>query len=182
VNVSFKQLTGAGFVEDVKRILAQTELRPGTLRLEMTESTVMTNAEETIDTLRRLKELNVGLEIDDFGTGYSSLSCLNRLPFDTVKIDCSFVRELGRDEESAEIVRAILELARSMSLNVVAEGVETLDQLNQLNALGCTQAQGYYFSRPVGAGAAALLFEVEAMKRAFGQIDTGVREEEYAAI
>ncbi len=164
VNVSFKQLTGAGLIEDVKLALARTELLPGTLRIEMTESTAMTNAEETAHTLRQLKELNVGLEIDDFGTGYSSLSTLNRLPFDTVKIDCSFVRDLGTNEESLEIVRAILDLARSMSMNVVAEGVETSDQLQKLNTLGCTHAQGYYFSRPVGANAAALLFEVEAFQ------------------
>jgi diguanylate cyclase (GGDEF)-like protein/PAS domain S-box-containing protein len=185
VNVSFKQLTGPGFVEDVKRILAQTGLLPGTLRLEMTESTVMTNAEETIDTLRRLKALNLGLEIDDFGTGYSSLSCLSRLPFDTVKIDCSFVRELGMSEESSEIVRAILELARSMSMNVVAEGVETRDQLERLRALGCTQAQGYYFSRPVGAGSAALLFEVNRLKQGFGLLQAsapGETHNEYAVI
>jgi diguanylate cyclase (GGDEF)-like protein/PAS domain S-box-containing protein len=179
VNVSFKQLTGAGFVEDVKLALAGTELIPGTLRLEMTESTAMTNADETADTLRQLKELNVGLEIDDFGTGYSSLSTLNRLPFDTVKIDCSFVRDLGTSEESLEIVRAILDLARSMSMNVVAEGVETIDQLQKLNALGCTHAQGYYFSKPVGANAAALLFEVEAFKHAFGKIEAGIHEDEF---
>jgi diguanylate cyclase (GGDEF)-like protein/PAS domain S-box-containing protein len=177
VNVSFKQLTAPGFVEDVRRILAQTGLIPGTLRLEMTESTVMTNAEATIDTLRRLKALNTDLEIDDFGTGYSSLSCLSRLPFDTVKIDCSFVRELGTNEESSEIVKAILELARSMSMNVVAEGVETQDQLQQLEALGCTQAQGYYFSKPVGAASAALLFEVEGLKRGFRLIEAGAPEE-----
>jgi diguanylate cyclase (GGDEF)-like protein/PAS domain S-box-containing protein len=181
VNVSFKQLTGAGFVEEVRRILAATELRPGTLRLEMTESTAMTNAAETIDTLRRLKALNVGLEIDDFGTGYSSLSCLNRLPFDTVKIDCSFVKALDEDEESAEIVRAILELARSMNLNVVAEGVETAEQLQRLTSLGCTQAQGYYFSKPLTNGAAALLFEVESMKRAFRLIEAPYSDQKPAA-
>ena len=177
VNVSFKQLQGAGFVEDVKRIIAETGVLPGTLRLEMTESTVMTNAGETINALVRLKELNVGLEIDDFGTGYSSLSHLSRLPFDTVKIDCSFISKLGTEGESTEIVRAILDLARSMSMNVVAEGVETSDQLRTLNALGCSHAQGYLFSKPVDAGAAAVLLEAEEFRRAFGQIEAGAIDE-----
>lgn len=170
VNVSFKQLRGAGFADEVKRILAQSGLRADCLRLEMTESSVMTNAEEAIHTLMRLKELNVALEIDDFGTGYSSLSYLSRLPFDTVKIDCSFVEKLGSDSESSEIVRAILELARSMSMNVVAEGVETSEQLDILNLLGCSHAPGYLFSKPIDGRAATVLFEVEAFKRSLGKI------------
>src|SRR5258707_15274394 len=126
----------AGLVDDVKRVLAGSGLRPGTLSLEMTESTIMTNADDAIDALRRLKELNVGLEIDDFGTGYSSLSYLNRLPFDTVKIDRSFVEKLSAGGEGLEIVRTILDLARSMNMNVVAEGVECENQLQTLRDLG----------------------------------------------
>ena len=151
VNVSFKQLLDTGLVEDVRRVLAETGLAPGTLRLEMTESTIMTRAPEAIESLRQLKELNVGLEIDDFGTGYSSLSYLSQLPFDTLKIDRSFVKELGTHGENSDIVRTILDTARSMKMSVVAEGVETADQAVVLTALGCSDAQGYYFSRPVDA-------------------------------
>ena len=174
VNVSFKQLKGADFVEEVKHVLDETGLSPQSLRLEMTETTVMANAEATINALQRLKGLNIGLEIDDFGTGYSSLSYLSRLPFDTVKIDCSFVSKLGIEGESSEIVRAIVELARSMSMNVVAEGVETIDQLDALRVLGCSHAQGYLFSRPVNARAAAYVFEAEAFQRSLGKIDSSV--------
>jgi diguanylate cyclase (GGDEF)-like protein/PAS domain S-box-containing protein len=171
VNVSFKQLTDAGFVEDVRRILAETGLCPGTLKLEMTESAVMENPAAAIDTLRRLKDLNAGLEIDDFGTGYSSLSHLNSLPFDTLKINRSFVGKLSGDKESWAIVKTILDLARSMNLDVVAEGVETADQLQTLAALGCARAQGYYFSKPVAADAVPRLFQVEALKRAFRRLE-----------
>jgi EAL domain-containing protein (putative c-di-GMP-specific phosphodiesterase class I) len=108
----------------------------------------MSNADVAIKVLQQLKEIGVGLEIDDFGTGYSSLSYLNRLPFDTVKIDRSFIRDLESRGESAEIVKTILDLARSMNMTVVAEGVETKAQLEALTSLGCGFGQGYYFSRP----------------------------------
>lgn len=170
VNVSFRQLTRAGFVEEIERLLAETRLCPGTLKLEMTESAVMESPRATIDILRRLKELNVGLEIDDFGTGYSALSYLNSLPFDTVKIDRSFVSELGVSHESRAIVKTIIDLARSMNMDVVAEGVETATQLEILTSLGCGRAQGYYFSTPVTASAAPVLFEVEALKRNFSRL------------
>jgi len=151
VNVSFRQLIESDLVEDARRVLAASGLAPGSLRLEMTESTVMTRTTETVDTLRSLKELNIGLEIDDFGTGYSSLSYLNQLPFDTLKIDRSFVKDAGADDESWDIVSTILELARSMNLRVVAEGVETADQFALLKTLGCSHAQGYYLAKPADA-------------------------------
>ena len=168
VNVSFKQLAETDLYEDVRQALKETGLDPTTLRLEMTESTVMANAETAITVLQRLKDLGVGLEIDDFGTGYSSLSYLSRLPFDTLKIDRSFVRELG-SPESSEIVKTILELARSMNLAVVAEGVETLQQLQTLNALGCTHAQGFFFSEPLSSETTkALMREQQDFRHAFG--------------
>lgn len=151
VNVSFRQLIEPELVEDVRRILADSGLAAGTLRLEMTESTVMTKTQETVETLRRLKNLNIGLEIDDFGTGYSSLSYLNQLPFDTLKIDRSFVKDRRADDESWDIVGTILELARSLNLRVVAEGVETAEQFGLLKTLGCDLAQGYYLARPADA-------------------------------
>ncbi len=151
INISFKQLAEPDLAADVERILAKTKLTPATLRLEVTESSIMENAQMAIVTLQRLKLLGIGLEIDDFGTGYSSLSYLRQLPFDTVKIDQSFVRKMGTADDTSEIVGTILNLARSLGMDVVAEGVETKDQLARLTAMGCSLGQGYYFSRPVEA-------------------------------
>jgi len=109
--------------------------------------------------LHRLKLLNLGLEIDDFGTGYSSLSQLHLLPFDTLKIDRSFVHELGSGAEGNEIVRTILELARSLEMQIVAEGVETRDQLRMLAELGCNCVQGFYFSKPLNPEVTTTLME-----------------------
>ena len=140
--------------------LKQAELRPESLALEMTESSIMGNAEQTLITLNRLKTMGVRLGIDDFGTGYSSLSYLQRLPFDTLKIDRSFVRELNAGKGSIDIVRAILELAHSLKLEVIAEGVETEQQIVQrLRKLGCTYFQGFLFSKPVDAAAAERLYQ-----------------------
>jgi diguanylate cyclase (GGDEF)-like protein/PAS domain S-box-containing protein len=166
VNVSFKQLAEEGLADEVERILVETGLDPKTLKLEMTESSIMENAQMAVATLRRLKELNIGLEIDDFGTGYSSLSYLRHLPFDTVKIDRSFVKELGTADDTSEIVTTIVQLARSLSMDVVAEGVETKDQLARLTSLGCSSVQGYYFSKPVDAERAQrLLRDRETLPR-----------------
>jgi EAL domain-containing protein (putative c-di-GMP-specific phosphodiesterase class I) len=118
----------------------------------------MGNAEQTLATLNRLKAMNVRLEIDDFGTGYSSLSYLQRLPFDALKIDRSFILEMGAGNGSFDIVRAIVQLARSLKLDLIAEGVETADQLGQLSDLGCDLCQGYLISKPVPSEAAQLLF------------------------
>jgi diguanylate cyclase (GGDEF)-like protein/PAS domain S-box-containing protein len=150
VNVSPRQLSDPRLLQDVEDVLAETGLNPRCLNLEVTESSIMGNPENALATLHRLKSLNVGLEIDDFGTGYSSLSCLHLLPFDTVKIDRSFIQELGAGEGS-EIVRTILALARSLDMDVVAEGVETQDQVHTLTQLGCHCAQGFYFSKPKSA-------------------------------
>jgi diguanylate cyclase (GGDEF)-like protein/PAS domain S-box-containing protein len=171
VNVSYKQLTVAGFVESVSEVLGETGLAGASLRLEMTESAVMKDPEESIETLRRLKRLGVGLEIDDFGTGYSSLSYLSCLPFDILKIDRSFVTGLGTGEDRGEIVRSILELARSLGLEVIAEGVETEGELQRLLALGCVRAQGYYFSKPVDPKAVPAMVAVENLKSAFRQLE-----------
>jgi EAL domain-containing protein (putative c-di-GMP-specific phosphodiesterase class I) len=149
VNLSQKQLAEPGLVEDVERILTETGLDARSLRLELTESAIMENAASTIATLQKLKQMNVGLEIDDFGTGYSSLSYLRQLPFDTLKIDRSFIKELGVNAEGTEIVGTILKLAESLSMNVVAEGIETDGQLARLTELGCDYGQGFYFSKAV---------------------------------
>ena len=172
VNVSARQLTDPGFVLDVESALEESGLDPAFLKLEITESSIMENPEITLATLRRLKLLDVGLEIDDFGTGYSSLSHLQKLPFDTVKVDRSFVKELASGAESFEIVRTIVDLARSLNMYVVAEGVETGDQLEKLAALGCDYAQGFYFARPLSPETTfALMRERRHLERCFHALE-----------
>jgi EAL domain-containing protein (putative c-di-GMP-specific phosphodiesterase class I) len=171
VNVSYHQLTGQGFVDCVRDILYETRLPAECLRLEMTESAVMKNPEESIETLRQLKALGIGLEIDDFGTGYSSLGYLSYLPFDTVKIDRVFVSQLGVREEGTEIVRTILGLAASLSLDVIAEGVETEAQRQRLAELGCTRAQGYFFSKPVPAELVPERMQAELIRQGFARLE-----------
>jgi diguanylate cyclase (GGDEF)-like protein/PAS domain S-box-containing protein len=149
VNVSAKQLQQADFVECVRAILARTQLDPARLKLEITESLVMVNLEATAAKLHELKQLGVSLAVDDFGTGYSSMAYLNSLPFDTLKIDRSFVQRLGQNAESVEVIRAIINLARSLNLQVTTEGIETQDQLCSLQAMGSHLGQGFYLSRPL---------------------------------
>jgi diguanylate cyclase (GGDEF)-like protein len=174
VNVSFRQLSDGDFVEEVATVLRETGLRPGSLKLELTESCIMSNTDSAIDILRRLKAMGIGLEIDDFGTGYSSLSYLSRLPFDTVKIDRSFVKELQSSEESTEIVKTILDLARSLHMTVVAEGVETPGQVEALATLGCDYGQGYFFSPPASSDSTqASIRNQLAYRHAFRQLEAG---------
>ena len=156
VNVSARQFE-PDLVAKVSRILTETGLDPACLKLEITESVVMGSPETAIPLMHQLKKLGVGLKLDDFGTGYSSFSYLHRLPFDTLKIDRSFVTAMEQDTERYEIVRAIISLAKNLGLGVVAEGVETMEQVAALTHLGCELAQGYVFSPPVPAEAAEKL-------------------------
>jgi len=149
VNLSNKQFSQHTLVEQVSEILQRTHLPPDRLKLEITESNIMVNAESALVMLRRLKALGVQISIDDFGTGYSSLSYLQRFPVDTLKVDRSFVGRLGLDPENQEIVRAIVALAHSLGLDVVAEGVEESGQATLLRDLGCECVQGFFFSRPL---------------------------------
>jgi len=149
VNLSNKQFMQHTLVEQVSEILRRTRLPANRLKLEITESNIMVNAESALVMLKRLKALGVQISIDDFGTGYSSLSYLQRFPVDTLKVDRSFVGRLGLDPENQEIVRAIVALAHSLGLDVVAEGVEESGQAAMLHALGCECVQGFYFSRPL---------------------------------
>lgn len=156
VNLSARQLNDSHLADEVALILRQTGLDPRTLRLEITESALVSNSDAALATLRVLQRLNVGLIIDDFGTGYSSLSYLQRLPFTVLKIDRSFIQQLGiqqlgAGDRSPEIVRTIVQLGHSLHMRIVAEGVETADQLANVTALGCDLVQGYFFSRPVDA-------------------------------
>ena len=149
VNASSRELADPELVPNVARILRETGLDPGTLRIEVTESSIVENQDLTASTLRRLQEIGVSLEIDDFGTGYSSLSRLHEYPFSTVKIDRSFVKDLETEPESLHLVETILRLAQGLGLGVVAEGIETREQLSKLTLLGCGYGQGYFFSRPM---------------------------------
>ena len=156
VNLSGKQFLQSELVQDISLILKETNLRPNTLMLEITESVLMERPETMTHTLEKLRALDVQLHIDDFGTGYSSLSYLHRFPINTLKIDHSFVSRMGI-EENLEIVRTIMNLARNLGMEVIAEGVETKEQVAQLKALQCDYAQGFFFSRPVERQVAQLL-------------------------
>jgi diguanylate cyclase (GGDEF)-like protein/PAS domain S-box-containing protein len=155
VNLSAKQFTLPDLVERIEQALRESGLDPGCLKLEITESVLMENSATAVEMLKRLRAVGVGLSIDDFGTGYSSLSYLHRFPASALKIDRSFVSRLSDNDENAELVRTIITLARTLGMKVVAEGVETARQLAQLRALECDHGQGYYFSKPMDAVAAA---------------------------
>ena len=144
-------------MEQVEAILQKTGLDPRKLKLEITESVVMENAESAIDLLSNLKALGIHLSIDDFGTGYSSLSYLQRLPVDTMKIDRSFVSNMNNGDENYEIVHTIVALAHTLGMAVIAEGPETAEQASQLRRLGCEYAQGFFFAKPMEAGSAEAL-------------------------
>ena len=158
VNVSAVQFTRKGFVEAVAEVLRETGLDPALLELELTESVVMRDVQESARQMDRLRSLGVSLAIDDFGTGYSSLSYLRMLPLDTLKIDRSFLREVDSDPNTMPLVRAIVALAHSLRLCVVAEGVESQHQLEALRSVGCDRVQGYLIGEPVSADAATQLF------------------------
>ena len=149
VNLSARQIDDPRIVRTVEQILARTGLPPEHLTLEITESALMKNAASALSVLSALKELGVQLAIDDFGTGYSSLTYLQRFPLDILKVDRSFVEELGVSVEGEEIVSAVINLAHALGLRVVAEGVETTLQLEVLQAFECDLAQGYLFSEPL---------------------------------
>ena len=149
INLSSVHFTQPDLVDNIKQILSETKINPHCVKLELTESAVMENAETTILMLKQLRTLGVQLSIDDFGTGYSSLSYLHRFPIDMLKIDRSFVSTMEGGSENGEIVRTIIALAKTLGLSVVAEGIESIHQLHQLRILGCEYGQGFLFSRPV---------------------------------
>jgi EAL domain-containing protein (putative c-di-GMP-specific phosphodiesterase class I) len=158
VNVSSKQFMQPMIVEQVMEILLETGLDPCRLKLEITESVMMEGRDYTMRVLERLSEAGIELSLDDFGTGYSSLSYIHRFPVSTLKIDQSFIKRIGGDQ-NGEIVRAVVTLARNLGMEVVAEGIETESQLDQLIALNCEQGQGFYFSVPVDVESATALIE-----------------------
>jgi EAL domain-containing protein (putative c-di-GMP-specific phosphodiesterase class I) len=149
VNLSPSQFRGSGLIHSVRRALEEARLEPQYLEVELTESAVMSDPEESIAILEQLSAMGILVSVDDFGTGYSSMSYLRRLPIDKLKIDRVFINEIVSRPEDASIVRAIVSLAHSLRLKVVAEGVETPAQLDFLKAVGCDEYQGYHFSRPL---------------------------------
>jgi diguanylate cyclase (GGDEF)-like protein/PAS domain S-box-containing protein len=165
VNVSAMQLRDGNFLEGVFAVLKDTGLDGRSLDLELTESVLMNHAESTASILRALREAGIRVTIDDFGTGYSSLSYLRRFPIDAIKIDRSFVSQIAGAGDDAAIVTAVIEMARSLKLRVIAEGVETQEQLVFLRTHRCDEAQGYYFSRPVLPEKFAELLEAEKRAR-----------------
>jgi diguanylate cyclase (GGDEF)-like protein/PAS domain S-box-containing protein len=161
VNLSCKQFMQPTIVEQVLETLRETGLDPRSLKLEITESVMMERGDYAMSVLEQLSKAGIELSLDDFGTGYSSLSYIHHFPVNTLKIDQSFIKRIG-GEQNGEIVRAVVALARNLGLEVVAEGIETVLQLDQLKALGCEQGQGYYFSEPVDEASATELIEKEA--------------------
>jgi EAL domain-containing protein (putative c-di-GMP-specific phosphodiesterase class I) len=151
VNLSARSLLDSDLVGDIARALSESGVDPSKLVLEITETSVMSDAEYAMRVLNRLSSMGVTLAIDDFGTGYSSLSYLKRLPVNEVKIDKSFVLNMHDDENDAVIVRSIIDLGRNLGLRIVAEGVETKSAWDALRAIGCDIAQGYFVSRPLPA-------------------------------
>jgi EAL domain-containing protein (putative c-di-GMP-specific phosphodiesterase class I) len=161
VNLSSHQFRRGGLIEKVDQVLASTGWDAQWLELELTESVIMENAEETIRVLNQLKAMGITLSVDDFGTGYSSMAYLKRFPLDVVKIDRSFVNDITTDVNDATIVRAVIALAHGLNLISIAEGVETEQQLNFLREHGCDQIQGYLVNRPVPAERMASLLQAD---------------------
>jgi EAL domain-containing protein (putative c-di-GMP-specific phosphodiesterase class I) len=153
VNVSPMQLRNRGFVAEIREAIGDDPLAPAGLELEITESLIMEDVRVSIGSLRAIRALGVRIAIDDFGTGFSSLSYLARLPVHTLKIDRSFVIDMGEGPEGLALVSTIIHLAHSMKLNVVAEGVETEEQSRLLRLLNCDEIQGYLFSHPLARDA-----------------------------
>ena len=151
VNVSAIQFRQEGFCELIERVLAETGLPPQLLELEVTESLLLSNADMMFSVLQALKDLGVTLAIDDFGTGYSSLSYLKKFRVNKLKIDRSFIRDIATDPDDAAITTAIINMAKSLKLKVIAEGVENEAQISFLREHQCDEIQGYFFSKPIKA-------------------------------
>lgn len=174
VNVSALQLFDDSFVSEVAALLAEHGLEPSCLEIELTESAVMTEPDRAARQLQRLRDIGIAVAVDDFGTGYSSLSYLKRLPLSSIKIDQSFVRGVDHDADNAAIVAAVLGLARTLGLSVVAEGIESQAEENHLTACGCPVGQGRLYGDPETAGAFARRLSVEAGRHLAARIPTAV--------
>ena len=149
VNLSSSQLIEPSLLDDVKQIINREGLQRGSFKIEVTESLVMQYPERAAQILERLRELGVGLSCDDFGTGYSSLSSLRKLPFDTLKVDRSFISHEGREQRAEIILSSIITMGHDLGLAVVAEGIESQEQVNRLGELGCDYGQGFFIGKPI---------------------------------
>ena len=149
VNLSARQIRQISFVSVFKKVLEETGVGPEAIEIEITESMLMSDTENAIAALNDLHELGIHVAMDDFGTGYSSLSYLRRFPIDTIKIDQNFISEIVNNKDDAEIIRTIISMGKTLNRQIVAEGVETAEQLEMLKEYDCDQIQGYYLSPPV---------------------------------
>ncbi len=157
VNLSTKQFLQPGLIEQINQIMQETDLEGSNLKLEITESVLMENIQSATFMLLQLQQMNIQLHLDDFGIGYSSLSYLHRFPTNALKIDRSFITKIGANGENSEIIQAIITLAQNLNIDVVAEGVETVEQIAQLRAMKCKYAQGYFFSQPLDSNSVETL-------------------------
>jgi EAL domain-containing protein (putative c-di-GMP-specific phosphodiesterase class I) len=167
VNVSGKLFNQPDMISNLRKILQETGLPATSLRLEITESVLLDHADESVAKLAELRNLGVGLHVDDFGTGYSSLSYLQKFNYDTLKIDRSFVNQMGNNNGSGAIVQSVIALGKLLNMNIIAEGVETHAQLERLKELGCPQVQGFLFSKPVDTKAATHLLRAPVEHTAY---------------
>jgi EAL domain-containing protein (putative c-di-GMP-specific phosphodiesterase class I) len=158
VNLSPRQFYQKDLLPMIRDCVERSMIGPGSLELEITESALMSREQEVDGLMRDIRALGIALSIDDFGTGYSSLAYLKRFPVQRLKVDRAFIGDLGKDDDSAAIVGSIVNLARGLKLQVVAEGVETVQQLEMLRAMDCDEYQGFLFSRPIDAAALARMF------------------------
>ncbi len=170
INLSVRQLQVKGLAETVKHVVEASGINPALLEFELTESMLMIDPESAVEILRDIKSYGISLSVDDFGTGYSSLAYLKRFPLDALKIDRAFIKDITSNHEDAAITRAVIVLAHELGLKVIAEGVETVDQLELLVAYGCDQMQGYLFSKPV------ISDECAAMIKSSRSLDIGFSE------
>jgi EAL domain-containing protein (putative c-di-GMP-specific phosphodiesterase class I) len=182
VNFSARQFQQPTFITDVARILKDTNLDPRWLELELTESSIMKDPEEAIEKLHELKLMGIKVAVDDFGTGYSSLNYLKRFPIDTLKIDKSFVSDVCKDPHDTAIVRAVIQLGHALDLTVIAEGVETKEQLQYLSALECDVLQGFLFSKALSASAFEELLVEQKQVTSKPRINADERESESASL
>jgi EAL domain-containing protein (putative c-di-GMP-specific phosphodiesterase class I) len=165
INLSARQFADDDLIGHIEQTMKRYGVTPADLGVELTESVLMADPERANEVLGRLRTMGVRIAIDDFGTGYSSLSYLKRFPAETVKIDRSFIRGLPADSDDAAITQAVIAMAHTLGLNVVAEGVETAEQLRTLRELGCDEAQGYLLGRPIPAAETARLLQPIALPK-----------------
>jgi EAL domain-containing protein (putative c-di-GMP-specific phosphodiesterase class I) len=169
-------------IEQVSLALDNSGLNPASLKLEITESMVMQNVESTTQMLGQLRALGVEISLDDFGTGYSSLSCLHRFPISVLKVDRSFVSSMTDNQEHREIVRTIIALARNLKMDVIAEGVETLEQAAELRSMNCKYGQGYYFSKALNAENAVGFLATDSANKLFPPASDSLIDYEHTLI